>query len=116
RRHRGRAAQHPGRTGAGPSPRPGRRAGTHLGREPHRRVVLTPPAGLAPRPARCQPSLMERRITDSDFKRHQKIVAAVPLEGVPAGTPGRIMMVNGFAWTRYRVRFENGVERGTLDG
>lgn len=59
---------------------------------------------------------MERRITDSDFKRHQKVVAAVDIEGVPQGTPGKILMVNGFAWTRYRVRFDNGVERGTLDG
>lgn len=59
---------------------------------------------------------MERRITDSDFKRHQKVVAAVDLEDVPKGTPGKILMVNGFAWTRYRVRFDNGVDRGSLDG
>ena len=59
---------------------------------------------------------MERRITDSDFKRHQKIVAAEPLVGVPEGTPGKILYVAGYTWIRYRVLFENGVERGNLDG
>lgn len=59
---------------------------------------------------------MERRITDSDFTRHQKIVAARDLVGVPEGTPGRILYVAGYTWRRYRILFENGVERGNLDG
>jgi hypothetical protein len=59
---------------------------------------------------------MERRITDSDFKRHQKIVASRALVGVPEGTPGKILYVAGYTWVRYRVLFDNGVERGNLDG
>jgi hypothetical protein len=35
---------------------------------------------------------------------------------VPVGTPGKVILANGFNWLRYRVRFENGVELGDLDG
>ena len=66
----------------------------------------------------------------SDWKRHElagdereqllldandRCVAAVDLPGVPAGTPGRVAVANGFSWRRYRVRFENGVELAHLD-
>jgi hypothetical protein len=44
------------------------------------------------------------------FKRHQKVVAAVDLPGVPAGTRGKVMLDTGLTWVRYRVRFDNGVE------
>ena len=49
------------------------------------------------------------------FKAREKVVASVDLPGVPAGTRGRIMMRTGFAWIRYRVRFDNGVEVPWLD-
>jgi hypothetical protein len=49
------------------------------------------------------------------FRRHEKVVAAVDLPGVPAGTPGKVFLASGIDWIRYRVRFENGVEIGTLD-
>lgn len=49
------------------------------------------------------------------FRRRAKVVAGVDLEGVPAGTRGRVMYVAGFRWPRCRVRFDNGVERGGLD-
>ena len=49
------------------------------------------------------------------FRRHAKVVAAVDLPGVPAGTPGKVFLVSGVTWLRYRVRFENGAEIGTLD-
>jgi hypothetical protein len=49
------------------------------------------------------------------FRRHAKVVAATDLPGVPAGTPGKVFLVSGVTWIRYRVRFENGVEIGTLD-
>jgi hypothetical protein len=39
-----------------------------------------------------------------------------PLPGVPAGTAGRVYLVDGFAWTRYRVLFANGEDVGSLDG
>jgi|GEM_PF-1522011 len=59
---------------------------------------------------------MAPRTTASDYKRHQKIVAATDLVGVPAGTRGRIMYVAGMTWIRYRVEFVNGVEIGNVDG
>ena len=53
---------------------------------------------------------------DSEFKVHAKVVAAVDLPGVPAGTPGKVTLKNGFRWTRYRVYFDNGADVGSLDG
>ncbi|MFM7509460.1 MAG: hypothetical protein ACKO5A_07925 [Actinomycetota bacterium] len=49
------------------------------------------------------------------LRRRQKVVAAVDLPGVPAGTHGRVQLVNGFSWVRYRVHFDNGEELGFLD-
>lgn len=49
------------------------------------------------------------------FRRLAKVVAAVDLPGVPAGTPGKVFLVSGIDWIRYRVRFENGAEIGSLD-
>jgi hypothetical protein len=49
------------------------------------------------------------------LRRHEKVVAAVDLPGVPQGTPGKVFLVSGVTWIRYRVRFENGAEIGTLD-
>ena len=40
---------------------------------------------------------------------------AVDLPGVPAGTPGKVTLKNGFRWKRYRVYFENGSDIGSLD-
>jgi hypothetical protein len=50
------------------------------------------------------------------FSVKQRVVAAHDLEGVPAGTAGTVVSVNGLSWTRYRVTFENGVELNLLDG
>ncbi len=49
------------------------------------------------------------------LKRKDRVVAAVDLPGVPAGTEGKVIMVSGFTWIRYWVRFENGVERGSVN-
>lgn len=49
------------------------------------------------------------------FKAHQKVVAKVDLDDVPAGTRGKVMLRTGFSWIRYRVRFDNGVEVAWLD-
>ena len=38
------------------------------------------------------------------------------LPGVPAGTQGKIKVINGFQWRRHWVFFENGVDVGQLDG
>jgi hypothetical protein len=59
---------------------------------------------------------MTARIASIELKRHDKVRANVDLPGVPAGTPGKVLVVAGLTWMRYRVLFENGVEHGLLDG
>ena len=49
------------------------------------------------------------------YRLKDRVVAAHDLTGVPQGTQGRVTMVTGLSWTRYRVRFDNGVELGSLD-
>jgi len=48
------------------------------------------------------------------LRRKERVVAAIDMPGLPAGTPGKVVMVSGFDWVRYWVRFENGVVRGSL--
>ena len=50
-----------------------------------------------------------------DLKLGDRVRASVDLEGVPAGTEGKVIVANGFNWQRYRVMFENGGELGDLD-
>jgi hypothetical protein len=57
---------------------------------------------------------MAKRSGDQ-LRRGDRVTAAHDLVGVPAGTPGRIDVVNGFRWTRYWVTFENGVHVGSVD-
>ena len=61
-------------------------------------------------------SPMPAVLTPVDLKRHQKVRAWTDLPGVPAGTNGKVLLVSGVSWIRYRVLFENGVEQGLLDG
>lgn len=49
------------------------------------------------------------------LRRKEKVVAAVDMPGIPAGTPGKVTMVSGFDWIRYWVRFDNGVVRGSIN-
>ena len=51
-----------------------------------------------------------------ELDRKDAVRSTVELPGVPLGTPGKIILANGFNWLRYRVRFENGAELGDLDG
>jgi hypothetical protein len=44
-----------------------------------------------------------------------KVLAKVALKGVPAGTTGKVIHVQGLSWTRYWVWFDNGVRLGTID-
>ena len=55
-------------------------------------------------------------LTPIDLERHDKVRANIDLPGVPAGTKGKVLVVSGVSWIRYRVLFENGVEHGLLDG
>lgn len=54
--------------------------------------------------------------TLTEFRRNQKVKLLDPLPGVPQGTEGRVELVAGFTWTRYRVVFDNGVDIGSIDG
>jgi hypothetical protein len=43
------------------------------------------------------------------------VVSKASMRGVPSGTEGKVIHVQGLAWTRYWVLFDNGVRMGTLD-
>ena len=51
-----------------------------------------------------------------DLSLGQRARAKVDLPRVPAGSEGTVVLADGFAWKRYRVLFDNGVEVGFLDG
>ena len=59
---------------------------------------------------------MAKNGSRDEFKRKERVKNLDELPGVPAGTTGRVYMVEGFTWTRYRVLFDNGVDIGSLDG
>jgi hypothetical protein len=54
--------------------------------------------------------------SERTFRENERVQAADDLPGVPEGTPGRVVMVTGLSWIRYRVAFDNGVELSLLDG
>jgi hypothetical protein len=56
------------------------------------------------------------KATFDGFRRNERVKNVDDLPGVPAGTRGRVYLVEGFTWTRYRVLFDNGVDIGSLDG
>lgn len=60
---------------------------------------------------------MAKKVVDPDpqLKKRAKVVAREDLRDVPEGTNGRVILVNGFAWVRYWVRFDNGISLGSLD-
>jgi hypothetical protein len=59
---------------------------------------------------------MAKRKPPGEFRRGETVKTLDPLPGVPQGTKGRVYLVDGFAWTRYRVLFDNGIDVGSLDG
>jgi len=50
-----------------------------------------------------------------ELHRRDAVVASVDLRNVPAGTKGKVAIVNGLKWIRYWVRFDNGESIGSLD-
>ncbi len=42
------------------------------------------------------------------------VVSTVPMRGVPEGTAGKVIHVQGLSWIRYWVWFDNGQRVGTL--
>lgn len=59
---------------------------------------------------------MVKRVVASEFRRNEKVKALDDLPGVPRGSEGRVLLVDGFTWTRYRVAFANGRDIGSIDG
>lgn len=49
------------------------------------------------------------------FREKDRVEAAEELSQVPEGTPGVVVSVTGLDWIRYRVQFDNGVERNLID-
>ena len=60
--------------------------------------------------------MARKRPEGAPYRGKDKVVAAEELPGVPVGTRGKILMVTGLEWIRYRVLFENGVELNLVDG
>lgn len=59
---------------------------------------------------------MAKRGALDELRRGEAVKTLDPLPGVPQGTAGRVYLVDGLTWTRYRVLFANGVDIGSLDG
>jgi len=53
--------------------------------------------------------------TADQLRAKDEVQASRDLPRVPAGTRGRVVIVTGLTWIRYRVLFENGVELNLLD-
>ena len=49
------------------------------------------------------------------FKRGTKVRLVDDIPGYPAGSRGKVAVANGFAWTRYWVRFADGESIGHID-
>jgi hypothetical protein len=45
----------------------------------------------------------------------ERVVLTTDLPGIAAGTPGKVIVVEGLTWIRYWVRFDNGIVRGSLN-
>jgi hypothetical protein len=52
----------------------------------------------------------------AELRRNERVKTLDDLPGVPKGTEGRVLLVDGFTWTRYRVAFDNGYDLGSIDG
>src|SRR4051812_46341300 len=58
---------------------------------------------------------MARAKNDDILRKGSAVVARSDLRDVPAGTKGKVVIVNGLTWIRYWVRFENGVAMGSIN-
>lgn len=57
----------------------------------------------------------KKEADDEVLRRKERVVAAMDMPGIPEGTPGKVIIVEGLTWIRYWVRFENGVVRGSIN-
>ncbi len=53
--------------------------------------------------------------SSSVLSKNEIVRAKVALPGVPVGTLGKVIQVQGLSWTRYWVWFDNGKRIGTID-
>jgi hypothetical protein len=53
-------------------------------------------------------------MADDVLRPGERIVAATELPGVAEATPGKVTIVQGLSWIRYWVRFDNGVNLGSI--
>ncbi len=60
-------------------------------------------------------AMAKLEIPPGQLRRRTKVVARNDLRGVPAGTTGTVVLINGFDWVRYWVRFDNGVYQGQVN-
>ena len=54
-------------------------------------------------------------MASTTFREKDRVEAAEELSQVPEGTPGTVVQVSGLDWIRYRVQFDNGIERNLVD-
>ena len=57
----------------------------------------------------------KKEANDEVLRRKERVVAATDMPGIPEGTPGKVIVVEGLTWIRYWVRFANGVVRGSIN-
>jgi hypothetical protein len=57
----------------------------------------------------------KKQTTGEHLARKERVVASNDMPGIPAGTGGKVTIVEGFTWVRYWVRFDNGVIRGSVN-
>lgn len=60
-------------------------------------------------------SLRFKPSIDDPFRKNETVKATRDLPGVPAGTAGKVKLIDGFRWMRYWVFFDNGVQVGSVD-
>jgi hypothetical protein len=56
-----------------------------------------------------------KQTSGEQLARKERVVASNDMPGIPAGTGGKVTIVEGFTWVRYWVRFDNGVIRGSVN-
>ncbi len=59
--------------------------------------------------------MSKKEANDEILRRKERVVATTALPGIPEGTAGKVIVVEGLTWIRYWVRFENGVVRGSIN-
>ena len=57
---------------------------------------------------------MAKKTPTEVLLRKEKVKAAVDLRDDPEGTTGKVLLSNGLEWIRNWVRFDNGVEMGSI--